>query len=380
MIIDYDVLKFIWWIFIAALLIGFALTDGFDMGGGILLPFLGKTDTQRRVLINTLAPHWDGNQVWFITGAAGLFAAWPPVYAAAFSSFYFVLLATLFSLLLRPGAFEYRSKIENPRWRRTWDWLLFVGSAFPAIIFGAAFGNLLLGVPFTLSADLRSTPAGSLIGQFHPFALLAAVVSVCMLSVHGATYYGLRTEGELRQRANRAARLFAGILIVAFVLEGIWMAWSIKGYHIVSIPPLNTVLSPFDKTVEVVQGAWLSNYSLHPWTIIAPIAGILGALGVIAFAGKGHCRAAFFSSSLSTIGVIFSAGISLFPFILPNSVNPNLSLTVWDATSSYMTLSLMFWVTVIFLPIVLAYTFWAFKVMWRRINEDTIEQESRFLY
>jgi cytochrome d ubiquinol oxidase subunit II len=380
MIIDYDTLKVIWWVFIAALLIGFALTDGYDMGGGILLPFLGKTDTQRRVLLNTLAPHWDGNQVWFITGAAGLFAAWPPVYAAAFSTFYYVLLATLYALLLRPGSFEYRGKIEDPRWRRTWDWLLFAGSAYPALIFGAAFGNLLLGVPFTLSDDLRPTPAGSLIGQFHPFALLAGVVGFSMLVVHGAVYYGLRTEGELRQRADRAAKIFAGILIGTFIVAGLWLGFGIDGYRIVSIPPLDTVLSPLDKTVEIVKGAWLTNYANHPWTIIAPLAGVLGAIGVILTAGKGEGRAAFVCSALSIVGVVFSAGISLFPFIMPNSTNPNQSLTIWDATSSYMTLTLMFWVTVIFLPIVLAYTFWAFRVMWRRITEETIQQETKTLY
>jgi cytochrome d ubiquinol oxidase subunit II len=363
-----------------ALLIGFALTDGYDMGGGVLLPFIGKTDTQRRVLLNTMAPHWDGNQVWFITGAAGLFAAWPPVYAAAFSTFYYVLLATLFALLLRPGSFEYRSKIQDPRWRRIWDWLLFVGSAFPALIFGAAFGNLLLGVRFTIAADMRPTPTGSLIGHLHPFALLCGVVGLSMLVTHGALYYGLRTEGELRQRADKAAKLFAVLLIVTFVIAGLWLAWGIPGYHITSIPSVNTELSPFEKTVEVTQGAWLSNYFNHPWTVIAPIAGIIGALGVILFAGKGEGRAAFAYNCLSIVGVIFSAGISLFPFIMPNRTNPNLSLTIWDATSSHMTLSLMFWVTVVFLPIVLGYTFWAFKAMWRRINEETVQQETKTLY
>lgn len=378
--LDYDTLKLIWWIFVAVLLIGFALTDGYDMGGGILMPFIGKTSRERRVLINSMAPHWDGNQVWFITGAAALFAAWPPVYAAAFSSFYIVLLATLFALMLRPGAFEYRGKHAHPRWQGTWDWLLFIGSAFPAFVFGTAFGNLMLGVSFTLDADLRPSPAGPLIGQFHPFAILCGIVGFAMLVVHGASYYGLRTEGVLRQRADKAAKLFAGIVIGTFILAGIWLSLGIDGYRIVSIPPLDTVLSPLDKTVEISEGAWLANYERYPWTTMAPLLGVLGAVGVILFAGKGQGRISFLFSSMSIIGVIFSAGISLFPFILPNNTQPNASLTIWDATSSHMTLSMMFWITIIFLPIVLGYTFWAFRVMWRRMTEDTVDKETHTLY
>lgn len=380
MILDYDTLKLIWWVLIAVLLIGFALTDGYDMGAGVLLPIIGKNDTERRVLLNTLAPHWDGNQVWFVTGAAGLFAAWPPVYAAGFSSFYLVLLATLFALLLRPSAFEYRSKHNHPRWRGTWDWLLFVGSGFPALIFGAAFGNLFLGVEFTLADDMRPTPSGTLLGQFHPFALLASVVGLSMLVVHGACWYGLRTEGELRQRADRAARTVAAIVIVSFMLAGAWLAVGIDGYRILSIPPVDLALTPLQKTVEIAQGAWLDNYTRHPWTWVAPLSGVLGATAVLYFAGRGSGTAAFVSSSASIVGIIFSAGISLFPFILPNRTQPNASLTVWDATSSHMTLSLMFWAVVIFLPIVLAYTYWAFRVMWRRMTNDVVAEETRSLY
>lgn len=148
MIIDYETLKLIWWMLVGVLLIGFVITDGFDMGAGALLPFLGRSDDERRVIINTVGPHWDGNQVWFITAGGAIFAAWPAVYAAAFSGFYIAMLLVLFALFFRPVGFDYRSKIEDPRWRRTWDWGLFVGGAVPALLFGVAFGNLLLGVPF----------------------------------------------------------------------------------------------------------------------------------------------------------------------------------------------------------------------------------------
>ncbi len=380
MIFDYDTLRIIWWVLVAALLIGFALTDGFDMGAGTLLPFLGKTDEQRRVYLNSLAPHWDGNQVWFITGAAALFAAWPFVYAAAFSSFYIVLLATLWSLLLRPGAFEYRSKINNPRWRKAWDWALFVGSAIPAVIFGAAFGNLLLGVEFNLDADLRPSPTGPLIGQLHPFALMCGIVGLAMLVTHGATYLGLRTEGELRVRAEHAARIFAFITMAFFLVAGVWLAAGINGYRIVSMPPPDTVFSPLAKHVEVVKGAWLDNFRNHPATLLAPLLAVAGAIGVIVRAGKGHGIGAIVASSAMLIGVIVTAGIALFPFILPNYTNPNASLTIWDATSSYLTLTIMFWVVLVFLPIVLAYTFWAFRVMWRRLDEENIREETHTLY
>ena len=380
MIFDYETIKFIWWLFIAALLIGFALTDGYDMGAGTLLPFLGRDDEERRVILNALAPHWDGNQVWFITGAAALFAAWPPVYAAAFSGFYLVLLATLFALLLRPGAFEYRSKVGDPRWRRAWDWALFVGSAFPALIFGAAFGNLLLGVPFTYDADLRPVYEGSVLGQLRPFALLTGVVGLSLLVTHGAVYLGLRTEGAVRRRAARAARLFAVVMVVAFLLAGIWLVLGVPGYHIVSMPSPDAAASLVAKRGDVMDGAWLANFRTYPWTVLAPGGGVVGAFGVLIFAGRGSGRFAFAASVLSVVGVIATAGISLFPFIMPSSIDPNASLTVWDGTSSYRTLSIMFWVTVIFLPVVLAYTFWAYRMMWRRLDVEHIREEGPNLY
>lgn len=378
--IDYETLKIIWWILVAALLIGFALTDGYDMGAGTLLPFIGKTDTERRVYLNVLAPHWDGNQVWFITGAASLFAAWPFVYAMAFNTFFIVLLATLWALLLRPGAFEYRGKIDSPRWRRNWDWALFFGSAIPAVIFGAAFGNLLLGVHFDMTPDHRPIPMGPLLGQFHPFALLCGIVGLALLTTHGGTYLALRTDGVLRARAARAAKLFAAIVIATFVAAGFWLHFGIDGLRIVSMPSPETAFSPLAKTVTVVKGAWLDNFSQHAWTSAAPALGVLGAIGVLAFAGRGNGWAAFGCSALMVVGVILTAGIALFPFILPSVSNPNASLTIWDATSSHLTLNLMFWAVVIFLPIIFAYTIWAYRVMWRRLSEEDVRKETHMLY
>ncbi|MGD9298976.1 MAG: cytochrome d ubiquinol oxidase subunit II, partial [Thiohalocapsa sp.] len=171
--LDYEILKLVWWLLVGVLFIGFAVTDGMDMGVGTLLPFLGKNDAERRVIINTVGPHWDGNQVWLITAGGAIFAAWPLVYGAAFSGFYFAMLLALFALFFRPVGFDYRSKIENKAWRNAWDWGLFIGGAVPALVFGIAFGNLLQGVPFHLDELLRPYYTGSFFALLNPFALLA---------------------------------------------------------------------------------------------------------------------------------------------------------------------------------------------------------------
>ena len=203
---EYELLKIIWWVLIGVLLIGFAVTDGFDMGVGALLKVIGKTDTERRVMMNTIGPHWDGNQVWFITAGGAIFAAWPVVYAVAFSGFYWALLLVLFAMFFRPVGFEYRSKVQDPRWRNAWDWGLTVGGAVPALVFGVAFGNLLLGVPFTLDEFMRSTYTGSFWALLNPFALLCGVVSLLMLAMHGGTYLQMRTAGLVHERAHDRER------------------------------------------------------------------------------------------------------------------------------------------------------------------------------
>ena len=198
--IDYAILKVIWWLFIGVLLVGFAIMDGQDMGVGTLLPFLGKNDSERRIMINSVAPHWDGNQVWLITGGGAMFAAWPMMYATAFSGFYWAMLIVLMALIFRPVAFDYRSKVSAASWRSSWDWLLFVGSVVPPIIFGVAFGNLLQGVPFHIDDTMRPIYTGSFFGLLNPFGLLCGVVSLAMIVFHGANYLVLRTEGDLQAR------------------------------------------------------------------------------------------------------------------------------------------------------------------------------------
>ncbi len=380
MLFDYFTLKIIWWLFVGVLLIGFALMDGFDLGVGTLLPFVARTDGQRRVLLNAIGPTWEGNQVWFITAGGALFAAWPLAYAVAFSGFYWALLLVLFALFFRPVGFEYRSKIQDPRWRSAWDWGLFVGGTVPALVFGVAFGNLLQGVPFHYDEFMRPFYTGSFWALLNPFALLAGIVSLSMLVMHGAIYLQMRTEGDIHARAKNAVRIFAVVFMVAFAIAGVWQAFGIESYRIISSPDPGTALSPMMKKVETAAGALMQNYSIYPWMLLAPVLAFAG--GVLAFVLSGINRAglAFVCSGSALAGVILTAGFAMFPFIIPSSTNPDISLTAFDATSSHLTLNVMFIAVVLFLPIVLAYTSWVYRVMRGKITEEKISEETHTAY
>lgn len=378
--LDYESLKLIWWLFIGVLLIGFAIMDGFDMGVATWLPFLGKTDDERRVIINSIGATWEGNQTWLITAGGAIFAAWPLVYAAAFSGLYIALLLVLFALFFRPVGFDYRSKLPNPRWRNGWDWALFAGSAVPALIFGVAFGNLLIGLPFYYDDTLRSFYTGSFWALLNPFALLCGVVSLTMLMMHGAIYLQLRTDGVVQKRAQEAT-LYTGIICaVTFALAGIWIAFGIDGYRITSIQNVNLALNPLAKTVEKTAGAWLSNYHTYPWMMLAPIAGFMGIALALLSAHFKNERTAFVFSSIAIAGIILTAGFSMFPFIMPSSTNPASSLTVWDAVSSQKTLGIMFIVTIIFLPLILLYTSWVFRVLRGKVTVQSIKDNTHTAY
>lgn len=380
MIFDYETLKIIWWLFVGVLLIGFAITDGFDLGVGALLPFIGRNDEERRVVINSVGATWDGNQVWFITAGGAVFAAWPMVYATAFSGFYIALMLTLFALFFRPVGFDYRSKVEDPRWRTAWDWGLFVGGFVPALIFGIAFGNLLQGVPFSFDTDLRVTYSGSFWQLLNPFALLAGVVSLSMLVMHGSVYLQIRTEDIIARRAQLATRLSGIVFLISFILAGVWIMAGIGGYSITSIAPLNNTITPLDKVVETVSGAWLNNYHAHPVLWLAPLLGIVGAIGAMTLSRGGKLVTAFISSSVMLAGVILTAGIAMFPFVMPSSSDPNSSLTLWDAVSTHKTLQIMFWVVLIFLPIILVYTSWVYHILRGKITVESIRANDHNVY
>lgn len=380
MIFDYDTLKLIWWLFVGVLLIGFALTGGFDLGVGALLPLLGKNDEERRVIINTVGPTWDGNQVWLITAGGALFAAWPMVYAAAFSGFYIAMLLVLFALFFRPVGFDYRSKLDDPRWRSAWDWGLFAGGFVPALVFGVAFGNLLQGVPFQFDEVLRPTYTGSFFALLNPFALLAGVVSLTMLLMHGAIYLQLRTDGVIYQRSKKAARISGLVMLGGFALAGVWVAFGIEGFRIVSMPAADAQPDVLAKTVERATGAWLDNYGAYPWMLLAPVAAFGATALALLFSLKDQPGRAFIASGVGIGGVIMTLGLSMFPFVMPSSIHSASSLTAWDAVSSHLTLTLMFWATLIFLPIVIAYTSWVYSVMRGKVTEAQVREKSQSMY
>jgi cytochrome d ubiquinol oxidase subunit II len=380
MIFDYETLKLIWWLFVGVLLVGFAITDGFDLGIGALLPFLGKNDDERRVIINSIGATWEGNQVWFVTAGGAIFAAWPIVYATAFSGFYIALMLTLFALFFRPVGFDYRSKVADPRWRAAWDWGLFAGGFVPALIFGVAFGNLLQGVPFSFDNDVRVTYTGTFWQLLNPFGLLAGVVSLSMLLMHGSIYLQIRTDGVIAERARRATRIAGAVFIACFIIAGVWIMNGIDGYHITSMLSANVESIPLDKTVEKVAGAWMNNYHAHPVLWLAPLLGIAGALLAIVLSGAKKPIMSFIASSVMLTGVIFTAGIAMFPFIMPSSSDPRSSLTIWDSVSTHKTLQIMFWVVLIFLPIVLAYTSWVYSVLRGKITVETVRANEHNIY
>ncbi|OOY17171.1 cytochrome d ubiquinol oxidase subunit II [Thioclava sp. DLFJ4-1] len=382
-LIPLDVLRVIWWLLLGVLLIGFALTDGFDMGVGALLPFVGKTDSERRVAINTVGPVWEGNQVWFILGGGAIFAAWPPLYAVSFSGFYLAMFLVLAALILRPVGFKYRSKRDSAAWRNGWDWALFVGGGVPALIFGVAVGNVLQGVPFELNDMLMPLYPGNfimkLLGLLNPYALLAGVVSLSMLMMHGAAWLSVKTEGAVKVRATEIGSVAGMVAFVAYILAGIWLAFGITGYHITSVVPDNGPSNPLFSTVEH-SGSWMQAYADRPWIAIAPILGLAGIAMAVRGLRAGREVSTLLWSKLGIFGVISSVGLTMFPFILPSSKMPDASLTVWDASSSHQTLFIMLVCALIFMPLILAYTAWVYKVLWGKVTVEDVERDSHTVY
>jgi cytochrome d ubiquinol oxidase subunit II len=361
--LDYETLRLIWWLLLGVLLIGFAIMGGRDLGIGMLYPFAAKTDEERRVLLNLAGPTWEGNQVWLILGGGAIFAAFPPLYAVSFSGFYIAMIAILLALILRPVGFKYRGKIADPRWRAVWDWALFVGGFVPSLVFGVAVGNLFLGAPFRFDETLRVTYEGNFFGLLTPFALLAGLVCVAMLVTQGATVIAGRTSGEVAERARKYGRWAALATVVLFALGGVIALFVLSGYRVTS--PINPAgpSNPLGKTVVLEAGAWRTNYALMPWMIAAPVVAVLGSLVAWWALGAQRRLIGLLGSSAAIFGIISTAGLTLFPFFLPSSLDPASSLTFWDASSSQLTLFTMLLATVFFLPIIIIYTGFVFRVM-----------------
>ena len=371
---DYETLRIIWWLLLGILLIGFAVTDGYDLGIAALLRVLGRTDDERRALLETIEPVWEGNQVWLITGAGAIFAAWPLLYAAAFSGFYFAMLLTLLALIVRPVGFNFRNKIAHWHWRNTWDWILTFNGFVPALVFGVAFGNLFLGVPLRYDDTLRVTYSGGFFDLLTPFPLLVGLVSVSMLLMHGAAWAAVKSEGVILERAERWLRIFAAAFVALYVSAGVWLAFGIRGYAINSIGlDLGTASNPLLKDV-VRAGNWLGDGPLGRWACVCAGIAILAAVITRMLTARRRHGYAFLASAIAVAGTIGSAGLALFPFLLPSSLDPRSSLTVWDASSSKGTLFLMLLVTVVLMPIVIAYTAWVYSVLRGRVSLEHVRK------
>ena len=370
----YAILQVIWWLLLGALLIGLAVMVGMDMGVGAILRYVGRTDLERRVALNIIGPHWDGNQVWFILGGGAIFAAFPLIYATAFSGFYVVMLLLLWTMIMRPLGFEYRSKIAHPAWRNVWDWSLFVSGAVPMVVFGAAFGNLFLGVPFHFEWNLTSFYTGSFLALLNPFAILCGLLSLALSVCMGAVTVMNGAEGALHQRARRLATWAPWVAVVLFAVGGVWVH-ALPGYQITQGPGAGIPQTPLQQTVALAPGAWQALFAAHPLLWLVPILGFAGMLGLSLAARAGRSHLAWWLGALAWIGVIGTAGVSLFPFLLPSSSDPSVSLTVWNSSSSRLTLLWMLGFALVFVPLILWYTSWAFWVMRGKVKAEQIAHD-----
>ncbi|MFT4091201.1 MAG: cytochrome d ubiquinol oxidase subunit II [Asticcacaulis sp.] len=376
--LDYMTLRLIWWGLLGVLLIGFAITDGFDMGAMIAMPFVARTDEERRAVINTVSATWEGNQVWFIVGGAAIFAAWPFVYAVSFSGFYLAMFLVLMALILRPVGFKYRSKKPSKVWRRNWDWALIIGGFVPALVFGVAVGNVLKGLPFSLDTDLRIAHdfslLGGLLGLFTPFTLLCGLLSVAMLFLQGTGWISMKLEkGVVRDRAIGFG-LIAGIAVIVLYAAGfLFLRFGDIGYQVVGTVPVDGPSNPTRAEVVQATGGWLLNYGKYPWMWIAPALGFAGTLIALLSLKSKADPWAFVGSSLAVTGIISSVGLSMFPVILPSFTDARSSLLVWTASSSHLTLFVMLIVTIVFMPIVLMYTLWVYRVLFGRIKVSDLK-------
>ncbi len=375
---EYETLKVIWWALVGFLLIGFIITDGFDLGVGALLRWIGHTDEERRVILNCVGPTWDGNQVWLVLGAGAIFAAWPQIYASAFSILYPAMLAALFALFFRPTGFEYRSKLASRHWRNFWDWGLTVGGVVPTLVFGVAFGILLTGLPFHFDREMRVVIDAGIVESISAFSLLSGLVAVAMVMMHGAAFLNTKTCAVIQQRARKAMKIAAIMLMFLFALAGVWVSVGLSGHIISQIGDVNSALAPTAKSVTLAAGGWMDNYSRMPWMVVAPIVVFVAAIMVILLSKRPVL--AFLASGVSLAGVILTAGFALFPFMLPSMTYPDHGLTVWDASSSEYSLALMLLATILFMPLIIAYTSWVYRVLRGPIRVEDVRRNDYGMY
>jgi cytochrome d ubiquinol oxidase subunit II len=335
------VLESIWFFLWGLLWAVYFMTDGFDLGIGSLLPFLGKTEEDKRVMVNAMGPLWDGNQVWLLSAGGVTFAAFPRVYAVMFSSLYSALMLILFALILRGVAFEFRGKVASPGWRKLWDAAIFTGSFAPALLFGVAFANIFQGIP----VDQKGVYQGTLFTLLNPYGLIGGVLFVLLFLVHGAVWLAARTEGELQARAASAeARIWPVEVAVAVVF---------------------LVASYFTTTLY-------GNYLARPLLFAVVLLTVAALFGIRVYLAQKAFFKAWFASALTIVGATFYGVIGLFPNMFPSSLNPAWNLTAHNASSTQLTLTIMLVVVIIFVPIVLAYQVWAYNLFKTKVTSEDL--------
>ena len=372
----YVALKLIWAVLLGVLLTGLGVMVGMDMGVGTLLRFVGRTDDERRAMLNAIGPHWDGNQVWFILGGGAVFAAFPTLYATSFSVFYVVMILLLFSMIVRPLAFEYRSKVPAWRWRETWDWAFLVSGAIPMFVFGAAFGNVLEGVAFHFAWDGQYYQDGSFIWYvLNPFAILCGAMSVALSLHQGGAMVMLRTEDPMATRAKRIGSVAGWVAAVLFAVGGVWVA-RMQGYAFTAPVDPGMAATPLHGPAVARQaGAWLANFHAYPEAWTFPAVGFVGMiLGPVALRA-GRPAIGWWLGALAWVGTIFTVGAAMFPFLMTSTTAPSESLTIWNASGSQYNLTWMLVFALIFTPAVIAYTGWAFSVMRGTVKTDAMTHD-----
>ncbi len=335
------ILQSIWFFLWGLLWAVFFITDGFDFGVGTLYPFLGKTDQEKRIMINSLGPLWDGNEVWLLTAGGVTFAAFPLVYATMFSSLYSALMLILFALILRGVSFEFRGKVQSAAWRRVWDTCIFVGSLAPAVLFGVAFANIFQGLP----VDGNHLFQGNLLTLLNPYGLLGGVLFLCLFLVHGALWLAIRTQGDLQARAVKSANTVWPVLLAVAVV-----------FLLLSM-----------RTTNLYQ-----NYLHWPPLFAIILVTVAGLLGIKVFLLRSDHVKAWCASAVTIAGATFYGVVGLFPNLFPSSINAEYSLTAFNASSSPLTLKIMLMVVLLFIPVVLVYQIWAYRLFTDKVNEDEL--------
>ncbi|MGD9731557.1 MAG: cytochrome d ubiquinol oxidase subunit II [Desulfamplus sp.] len=336
------ILETIWFFLWGLLWAVFFMTDGFDFGVGTLYPFLGKSEEDKRAMINSIGPFWDGNEVWLITAGGVTFAAFPKVYATMFSTLYTPLLIILFALILRGVAFEFRGQIENDGWKRTWDLCIFIGSFVPALLFGVAFANIFRGIPF----DGQGLYHGNIIMLLNPYGLLGGVLFLLLFMLHGANWLAMKTEGDLHTR-------------VAALAEKIWLA-------LVPVAVIFLIASAFATRLY-------DNYLATPAFIIVIVIAVLALLSIKFYLSKGSYFSAWCASALTIVGCTFFGIIGLFPVLFPSLIDSQYHLTAFNHSSSPLTLKIMLGVVIVFIPLVIAYQMWSYNLFKGKLTKDEME-------